>query len=337
MQRASFAFAFPWRRSMRDNFLFSCPRRPAGRQAQTTLLGITLALSVLAVGCSTAAPQATAPPQATGPPRATGGPHATAPPSATGRPRSPVTLPSRAPGAPQAAARSHPRQPPNVSAARMARLPTATTYATTPTAPQDPAPFAPETGTVLHPTATQVIYTRPGGTAEATLPTTDLGSPTWVPVVQSQPGWDRILLPTRPNRSTGWIHLGGGLRIASTAYRVEGSLSTYRLTLPDAGHSLGTWTVADGAAGTPTPAGRTFLLASLAPRHPTYSPLILPLGTHSNTLTTYGGGPGTVGLHGWPDPAVFGHAASHGCVRVPAAALRALSRVPLGSPVMITS
>jgi len=94
--------------------------------------------------------------------------------------------------------------------------------------------------------------------------------------------------------------------------------------------------VAEGAPGTPTPTGRTFLLASLVPRQPSYSPLILPLGTHSDTLTTYGGGPGTVGLHGWPDPAVFGHAASHGCVRVPAAALRALSRIPLGSPVMIT-
>jgi hypothetical protein len=323
---------------MRDHFRFSCPRRPAGRQAKTALLAIALALAVLTVGCSTSAPQASAPPQATGPPHATGVPRATAPSSATGRSRSSATLPSRATGAPQAATRSHPLAPPNVSAAQIARLPVATTYATTPTAPQDPAPFGAETGTVLHPTAAQVIYTRPGGPAEATLPATELGSPTWVPVVQSQPGWDRILLPTRPNRSTGWIYLsGGGLRIASTPYRVEVSLSTYRLTILDGGRSLGTWTVADGAAGTPTPAGRTFLLASLAPQHPTYSPLILPLGAHSNTLTTYGGGPGTVGLHGWPDPAVFGHAASHGCVRVPAAALRALSQIPLGSPVMITS
>ena len=322
---------------MRDHFRFSCPRRPAGSRAKTTLLAITLTLSVLAVGCGTAAPQAPARPQATGPPQATGMPRATAPSPATGRSRSPATLPSRATAAPQAATRSHPLRPPHVSAAQLARLPMATTYATTPTAPQDPAPFEAETGTVLHPTATRVIYTRPGGPAEATLPATELGSPTWVPVVQSQPGWDRILLPTRPNRSTGWIYLsGGGLRIAYTAYRVEVSLSTYRLTILDAGHSLGTWTVADGAAGTPTPAGRTFLLASLAPQHPTYSPLILPLGAHSNTLSTYGGGPGTVGLHGWPDPAVFGHAASHGCVRVPAAALRALSRIPLGSPVMIT-
>jgi len=172
----------------------------------------------------------------------------------------------------------------------------------------------------------------------AALPVTELGSPTWVPVVQTQSGWDRILLPARPNRSTGWIYLGGGgLQTAYSAYQVQINLATRRLTVLDAGHSLGSWTVADGTPGTPTPTGRTFLLASLAPRQPTYSPLILPLGTHSATLSTYGGGPGTVGLHGWPDPAVFGKAVSHGCVRVPPAALRALSRIPLGSPVMITS
>ena len=155
--------------------------------------------------------------------------------------------------------------------------------------------------------------------------------------MQSQPGWDRVLLPTRPNRSTGWIYTGGGgLQTARTAYQVRIDLAAYRLTVSDAGRTLGSWTVAIGAPGTPTPPGRTFLLASLAPSHPTYSPLILPLGVHSDTLTAFGGGPGTVGLHGWPDPAVFGHAISHGCVRVPAAALRVLSRIPLGSSVMIT-
>jgi hypothetical protein len=78
-------------------------------------------------------------------------------------------------------------------------------------------------------------------------------------------------------------------------------------------------------------------MASLAPTHPTYSPLIFPLGTHSNTLDTFGGGPGTVALHGWPDQSVFGHAVTHGCVRVPSAALRVLTRVPLGSLVLVRS
>jgi lipoprotein-anchoring transpeptidase ErfK/SrfK len=239
---------------------------------------------------------------------------------------------------PPHASQPPPVQPVHVPAAQIARLPAATTYGTTPAAPPDPAPFAPETGFVLHPEATRVVYSRPGGPPVAELPATELGSPTWVPVVQAQPGWDRVLLPARPNRSTGWIYLGGGgLQTAYSSYQVQINLAALRLTVLDAGHSLGSWTVADGTAGTPTPTGRTFLLASLAPGHPTYSPLILPLGTHSDTLSTYGGGPGTVGLHGWPDAAVFGHAASHGCVRVPPAALRALSRIPLGSPVIITS
>ena len=228
------------------------------------------------------------------------------------------------------------RLPVPVSSAQLARLPMATTFSTSRWAPQDPSRFKPETGIVLHPTVTRAVYARPGGPPVAALPATELGSPTWVPVVQSQSGWDRVLLPTRPNWSTGWIYLrAGDLVIAYSPYRIEISLDAYRLTVFDAGRSLGSWTVAVGAPGTPTPVGRTFLLAVLAPAHPTYSPLILPLGVHSDVVSTFGGGPGTVGLHGWPDPAVFGHAVTHGCVRVPAPALRILSRIPLGSSVLI--
>lgn len=296
---------------------FGCLRGPDAGKARAATPVVALAIAALAAGCGTGAS-----PHAIGPPRAS----------------TESLAPGLSPGAPSRAALPPFVRPGRLSAAQTARLPLATTYATTPAAPQDPAPFAPETGIVLHPTATMVIYTGPGGPAAAALPATELGSPTWVPVVRSQPGWDQILLPTRPNRSTGWVYLGdGGVQTARSPYQVDIDLAAYQLTILDAGRSLGTWTVAEGSPGTPTPAGRTFLLASLAPPHPTYSPLILPLGAHSETLTTYGGGPGTVGLHGWPDPAVFGHAISHGCVRVPAAALRALSLVPLGSPVMITS
>src|ERR1700733_2664062 len=149
-----------------------------------------------------------------------------------------------------------PVPPVRVSAAQMALLPAATTYGTTPAAPPDPAPFAPETGIVLPPSATRAVYAGPGGAPVAALPVTEVGSPTWVPVVQSQPGWDLVLLPARPNRSTGWIYLGGGgLQSAYSPYQVQINLAARRLTVLDAGHSLGTWTVADGEAGTPTPAG----------------------------------------------------------------------------------
>jgi lipoprotein-anchoring transpeptidase ErfK/SrfK len=231
-----------------------------------------------------------------------------------------------------------PVMPVPVPPGQQARLPLATTFTSLRGAPKDPDTFGTETGLVAHPAVTTVIYARPGGPPVAVLPITELGSPTWVPVVQTQPGGDRVLLPSRPNRSTGWIYAaGGGLQDASSTYQVHIGLAARRLTVFDAGRTLGSWTVAVGAPSTPTPAGRTFLLASLTPSHPTYSPLILPLGAHSATLDTYGGGPGTVALHGWPDNSVFGHEVSHGCVRVPASALRLLSRIPLGSFVMVTS
>jgi len=230
--------------------------------------------------------------------------------------------------------------PVGVPAAELAKMPRATTYASIPAAPGDPAPFAVTSGLVVHPRAQQIVYSGPGEPAVAMLPPTEFGAPTWVPVVQSSPGWDRVLLPSRPNRATGWIYTGPAgssqLDTRRSPYLVRINVGARKLSVLDGGRLLGTWTAAVGAPATPTPTGRTFLLALLAPPHPTYSPLILPLGFHSDTLDTYGGGPGTVGLHGWPNPSVFGHAISHGCVRVPAAALRVLSRVPLGSLVLIT-
>lgn len=233
---------------------------------------------------------------------------------------------------------SAPAVPAHLSAAQVGRLPRATTFGRLQGEPRELDPAAAGPGVVLHPTATRVVYARPGGPPVAALPSTELGSPTWVPVVRSQPGWDLVLLPTRPNGSAGWVYLGnGGLQAASDAYRIEVSLADYRLSVTDGGRTVGTWAVAVGAADTPTPTGRTFLLASAAPVHPTFSPLILPMGLHSDALGTFGGGPGTVAFHGWPDPGVFGHPVSHGCVRVPAAALRVLSRVPIGSLVTIIS
>jgi len=241
----------------------------------------------------------------------------------------------------QQEAAAQPTVPPvPVSATELAKLPRATTFTSIAAAPLDRDPFALTGGLVMHPLAAQVLYAGPGERPIAVLPATELGGPTWVPVVQATPGWDRVLLPSRPNRATGWIFTGGSagsrLEVRSSAYLIRIQTGARKLSVDDGGKPLGTWTVAVGASGTPTPAGRTFLLALLAPPHPTYSPLILPLGFHSNVFSTFGGGPGTVGLHGWPDSSVFGQAISNGCVRVPAEALRVLSGIPLGSLVLIT-
>ena len=246
--------------------------------------------------------------------------------------------------APSGHAVSHAQQsvaPVRVSAAELAKLPRATTYARIPAAPADPAPFAVTGGLVVHPHESQIVYAGPGKPPVAVLPTTELGGPTWVPVVQRSPGWERVLLPSRPNRATGWLYTaaarGSQLDTRRGAYLVRINVHARKLSVYGNGRPVGRWTVAVGARPTPTPVGRTFLLALLAPPHPTYSPLILPLGFHSDTLDTYGGGPGTVAVHGWPNPSVFGRAVSHGCVRVPVAALHVLSQIPVGSLVLITS
>ncbi|MFL6054531.1 MAG: L,D-transpeptidase [Actinoallomurus sp.] len=208
----------------------------------------------------------------------------------------------------------------------------ATTFTTLRGLPQDTAPAG--DGTVVHPETAVPVSATPGGPAVGMLPSTQLGSPTWVPVVEHKPGWYRVLLPSRPNHTAGWL-ADKGLRTARSPYAVDVDLSARRLTLRRSGRKLGTWTVAVGTAKTPTPTGTTFVLALLAPTKPTYSPLILPLGTHSPTLDTFGGGPGTVAFHGWPQKSVFGKAVTNGCVRVPSDALTRLAKMPLGTLVHI--
>ncbi|MEU9830803.1 L,D-transpeptidase [Streptosporangium sp. NPDC048047] len=208
-------------------------------------------------------------------------------------------------GSPHAASPSTatpPIRPAPMAAEKRGRLPRATTFTRLRGAPKDADPLRPWDGAVAHPTEPQMVYAGPGGPPVAVLPTTQMGGATWVPIVQAQQGWVRVLLPSRPNESTGWIHSdGGGLQTAYSPYRVGIDLSARRLTLFRAGHQVRSWAVAVGAAATPTPTGRTFLLAALSPPDPTYTPLILPLGLHSTSLDSFDGGPSTIALHGWPD------------------------------------
>lgn len=232
---------------------------------------------------------------------------------------------------------SHQASSPPENAPAIGKLPQVTTFANLKGLSKDANPLAAIDGLVAHPIEALPVSATPGGPPVAALPSKELGGPTWVPVVESKPGWQRVLLPSRPNGATGWIATSGGkLKTAHSPYVVKVDTSSRRLTLLESGRSLGSWTVAVGAPKTPTPTGRTFIMASLAPAKKTYSPLILPVGAHSESLDTFGGGPGTVALHGWPQKSVFGQAVTHGCVRVPSDALQQLSKVPLGTPVLIS-
>lgn len=218
----------------------------------------------------------------------------------------------------------------------LSTLAASTTATTIAAAPLDTDPYAGTTGIVVHPRSEAALFAAPDADdAFGKIAPTQFG-PTWLPVVDQTDGWVRVLLPSKPNRSTGWLQ-DEDLDRATSSYLIRVHTSSRTLELFDHNKSLGTWKAGVGAKKTPTPPGRTFLLGSIIDHKRSASPIVLPLGAHSPTLDTFGGGPGTVAIHGWPNPHVFGAAISAGCVRVPKTALAELQKVPLGTLVLIDS
>ncbi len=200
-------------------------------------------------------------------------------------------------------------------------------------APGDAEQQQATTGLVVHPKRKVPVFDAPGGTPIAKLAPRQFGD-TWVPVIEQVDGWYRVMLPSRPNGSTGWL-ADQKLEQARSHHLIRVHTGSRTVELFDDGELVGSWSVAVGAPDTPTPSGRTFVLGQFTDPDQSFSPVIIPLGTHSATLDTYGGGPGTVAFHGWSDPGVFGQAVSHGCIRVPDDALDQLRAVPLGTTVLI--
>jgi lipoprotein-anchoring transpeptidase ErfK/SrfK len=213
------------------------------------------------------------------------------------------------------------------------KLPASTTHTRIPDAPRFRTTAPARAAEVVHPIRPVAVFAKPGRRAFAKLRPTTIAQ-TWLPVVARRPGWVRVLLPSRPNASAGWVP-ERDLDTRRTPYAVRVHLARRTLELLRGGRHVGQWSVAVGAAATPTPTGLTFVHALLQDPGQSFSPYIIPLGAHSDTLDTYGGGPGTVAFHTWPDPSVFGQAVSHGCIRVPSDALSRLTNLPLGTQVSI--
>jgi lipoprotein-anchoring transpeptidase ErfK/SrfK len=229
-------------------------------------------------------------------------------------------------------------KPVSVSQEELTQLPEANTFSAVNGAPTDPQLNAgAKAGKVIHPKSDTVVYANAGGNPIAKLPAIQMGSPTWVPVVAEQDGWAEVLLPTRPNASAGWLHVGSSeVETAQNDYAVTVDRTAFTLEILESGKSIGKWTIGTGKEAHPTPSGRAYIIASIEETKNTYSPIVLPLSYHSDSLETFGGGPGTVGLHTWPNDSYAGKANSDGCIRVPPAALDELVKLPLGTIIDIT-
>jgi hypothetical protein len=148
--------------------------------------------------------------------------------------------------------------------------------------------------------------------------------------------WLRIRLPMRPNGRTGWVlreHLGP-LRSVRTMLRVN--RATLRATLYRDGRRIWSSPVGVGTPSTPTPAGRFWIRSRLRALagNPIYGPFAFGTGAYS-VLSDWPGG-GVVGIHGTDRPELIPGRPSHGCVRVPNAAIARLwALMPVGTPVRI--
>ena len=192
--------------------------------------------------------------------------------------------------------------------------------------------YAKGSSVAVYPTAA----TAPGPTTHLSSPN-DVGAPLVFLVVRRQGGWDQVMLPQRPNGSTGWVQ-EGDLTLYHDDFRVVVKLAAHTLDVYRSGVDVDHATVAIGLPSSPTPPGSFYITELLKAPDPTgaYGPYAFGLSDFSNTYTEFDGGPGQVAIHGTNQPGLVGRAVSHGCVRLANVNLVALvGLVPVGTPVQI--
>ncbi|MSX01750.1 MAG: L,D-transpeptidase family protein [Actinobacteria bacterium] len=212
--------------------------------------------------------------------------------------------------------------------------------------PQPPRRGVASTATLLDDAP---VYKKPGAAKRVKIAsafTAWTGSQTVLLVLRSHRDadnrlWLRVLLPVRPNQSSGWI-LASHAKLGTTEARVEISLRSRSLRVRRAGRIVMSVRSVIGAPATPTPRGLFAIYERAAsPRGASIGPFALHLTAFSEVLHSYDGGPGRVAIHGRAgallgDP--LGSAASHGCIRINNSALRRVAGyAKAGTPVAIAN
>jgi lipoprotein-anchoring transpeptidase ErfK/SrfK len=255
-------------------------------------------------------------------------PRAASPASA---PSSPASTPASAAPSPAAASSAAP------APAAATGIPTITYTRAASGFPADPEPSSTVPLTeALHPTAKLAAYDAPGGTARAYLTPEISGVQLIMPIVARQAGWVAVLLPTL-NRSIGWLPDGGWSTVPLRDQLVV-RRGAFTLTWIRDGVTQQTWTVTVGAAATPTPLGRTFVLGRSALPSKVYAGLdVLALGGVPDDKGAVAESlqDAHTGIHAWYRNE-FGFRRSNGCVRMPPAAQKILlDAIPSGTSVVV--
>jgi len=169
------------------------------------------------------------------------------------------------------------------------------------------------------------------------------GAPLVFVVVDQQDDWLRVLLPTRPNGSTGWVRRQD-VTLSSHTFSIVVELAAHRITVFSGADPFLSEPVALGTTDTPTPGGLYYTKELIRPvdsrgrlySSGPYGPYAYGLSGFSDVLADFAGGDGVIGIHGTNDPSVLGQDVSHGCIRMSNAGITRLAGIlPLGVPVEI--
>jgi hypothetical protein len=150
-------------------------------------------------------------------------------------------------------------------------------------------------------------------------------------------GWVEVMLPVRPNGSTGWVRSEAvALYVVDSEIVVD--LSDRQLTYLVDGIEVVATEVGIGSDHNQTPIGQFFVTDNVTLSDPNspWGPHALGISARSDTITEFNGGDGIIGIHGTNNATSIGGNVSLGCVRVPNDMISLLHQmVPLGTRVTV--
>ena len=155
-------------------------------------------------------------------------------------------------------------------------------------------------------------------------------------VQEQRPEWLKVMLPVRPNGSTGWVR-ASAVTLETHDYRILVELGAYRITVWKGADVLMQEPVGLGKGASPTSVGLFYTKELLkVVGQPVFGPYAYALSGFSEVYYEFAGGPGTLGIHGTNDPSGLGRSVSNGCIRMSNQAITTLAEtLPVGVPVEI--
>lgn len=165
---------------------------------------------------------------------------------------------------------------------------------------------------------------------------TPFGSVRRLRVVERRGNWFAVESDVLGNGVVGWVPRTAAIHVRRQPFSVEADLSARLLTLREGRRVVFRRRVSIGAPDSPTPSGRFHVTDHIPGTRWGLGCCVVVLSGNQPRLPAGWGGGDRLAIHGRPSSsASIGSPASAGCLHATDRTLRALARLPLGTPVVI--